>query len=588
MSSEKKRGRGRPRSFQLVQNAHGKVGGRVTRTIDGETVRKRVKLETTDDAVARIKLRRLARDTTAPVEVASSDETFLEEAERIGKLRVKAGKVRAGEELGKIVRHAGALHDMPVTSVTSDDINMVLDAAQAAGKSKNTVKNLKVAISVVFAALVRDRASPVKNNPARGASLPEYEKKFKKIRAVLEDAELFVYLAFIHPIPFHQIAVFQRQVMSIVARCLGGQRTNDLHESRWEQFVIAGGEFASALVVRTKGQQLERMVVPPILRPFLRAWWIQQGRPTSGLIFPTLRGERLGEVKRKVSHAKAFRKDLRRAFGVEVWNAKKVCFVTARELTERERELFVESKFTKPVDFHSWRRAFVQAVDGVDLDAKDKRKLSGHEDEAVRQVYLQSTKRREWVVPASALPVRPEAEPAAPPAPAPEPAPEPPAPELPPTPAPEQASGGILGQLPAFIQESGVCAESDSVVITATSSARPGRFERPTFGSVVRQESDKSCETVESGHGADDDDETITPSRAESGLNRRPKIGTAPALSESDLTDLLALATQKKKWALVASLSTQLEALAAAKADTGVTDIADARKRRDERGGDKP
>jgi hypothetical protein len=38
----------------------------------------------------------------------------------------------------------------------------------------------------------------------------------------------------------------------------------------------------------------------------------------------------------------------------------------------------------------------------------------------------------------------------------------------------------------------------------------------------------------------------------------------------------------------VASLSAQLEALAATKADTGVTSIADARRRRDERAGDKP
>jgi hypothetical protein len=291
-----KRGRGRPRTAQLVRNAGGKVGGRVTRTIDGETVRKRVQLETTDDAVARIKLRRLARDTSAPVTAATACETFLEEAERIGALRVQAGKVRAGDELGKLRLHAGPLLGMPVTSVTSDDINTVLDAAQAAGKSKNTVKNIKVAISVVFAALVRDRASPVKNNPARGASLPAYEKKLKKIRAVLEDPELFLYLDFTHPIPFHQIAVFQRQVMSAVARCLGGQRTNDLHASRWEQFVIAEGGFPSALVVRTKGKQLERMVVPPVLRPFLRAWWEQQGKPMTGLFFPTLRGERVGQV----------------------------------------------------------------------------------------------------------------------------------------------------------------------------------------------------------------------------------------------------------------------------------------------------
>jgi hypothetical protein len=563
MSDAPKKPRGRPRSFQLVQNAHGKVGGRVTRTIDGETVRRRVRLETSDDDVARVKLRRLSREPGAPVEAATARETFLEEAERIGRRRTLAGKVRAGDELGKILLHARALHDVPVTSVTSDDINVVLDQAMARGLGKSSVKNLKVAISVVFSALVRERASPVKNNPARGASLPEFEKKPKKIRAVLEDAELFRYLDFVHPVAFHQVAVFQRQVMSAVARCLGGQRTNDLHECRWEQFVVAEGEFPSALVLRTKAQQLERMVVPAVLRPFLRAWWEAQKRPSSGLIFPTLRGERLGQVKIKMSHARAFRQDLRRAFGVEVWaelprepgerpgrGAPRVGWVVARDLTERERELFIESPYTKPVDFHSWRRAFVQAVDATGLSPGESRKLSGHEDEAVRQVYLQRTKRREWVVPAGALPER------------------------------TGAPGGILGQLPALIQEGGFSMVSDSSVIPASYPARPEGFEPSTFGSVDKHFGEKAYKNIENGPEADSVEEAKTPHHAEPGLNSRPKIPSTPALTEDELTELHTLASKAKRWPLVASLSVQLAALAASHLDPSITNIADARDKR--------
>jgi hypothetical protein len=466
---KKKRGRGRPRTFQLVQNAHGKVGGRVTRTIDGETVRKRVKLETSDDAVAKIKLRRLAHDPSAPVAVASSDETFMEAAIRVNADRIRAGIYRAKDELDRIKNHASAIADIPITSVTSKDIKRVMKAMQAAGGSRQSVKHLRGYIKLTFDALVDDDDCLVASNPVLATKLPEFRKTVKKIRAVLEDAELFVYLDYKHPRAFHQIAVFQRQVMSCVARCLGGQRTNDLHESRWEQFVIADGAFPSALVLRTKGKQLDRMAVAPMLRPFLRAWWIEQGRPLEGLMFPTLRGKRLGQVKRKVSQAHALRQDLQRAFGLERWDEtggkrKSGAFVTAREMTARERELFVESRTSLPVDFHSWRRAFVQAVDGVELDAKVKRQFSGHETEAVRQIYVQSTKRREWVVPAEALPSRAAT-----------------------LAGDVMVEGGILGQLPALNQEAGVFVEPDSSDVTATYIARPKGFEPLTSGSGGRR-----------------------------------------------------------------------------------------------------
>src|SRR6185436_11576267 len=97
-----------------------------------------------------------------------------------------------------------------------------------------------------------------------------------------------------------------------------------------------------------------------------------------GLVFPARRGERAGETKIKVSHAAAFRRDLMRAFGLETWDAKTRKFKKAREMTARERELFTETADTLPVDFHSWRRAYSQALADAGVNAQQATALAGH------------------------------------------------------------------------------------------------------------------------------------------------------------------------------------------------------------------
>jgi hypothetical protein len=115
-----------------------------------------------------------------------------------------------------------------------------------------------------------------------------------------------------------------------------------------------------------------------MLRGILRDWWERHGRPTEGPVFPARRGRRAGAVKGKTSHAKAFRHDLRRAFGLETWNSEASEFEEARPQTRRERELFEETDFTLPVDFHSWRRAFTQALADAEVNAQHATALAGH------------------------------------------------------------------------------------------------------------------------------------------------------------------------------------------------------------------
>jgi hypothetical protein len=70
--------------------------------------------------------------------------------------------------------------------------------------------------------------------------------------------------------------------------------------------------------------------------------------------------------------------------------------------TERERELFAETEFTKPVDFHSWRRAFGQALADAELNAQAAVALAGHSSLAAHQRYLSNTSQAN-ATPAAAL-----------------------------------------------------------------------------------------------------------------------------------------------------------------------------------------
>ena len=143
-----------------------------------------------------------------------------------------------------------------------------------------------------------------------------------------------------------------------------------MHANRWQHFQIGDGAFLTGWNPRQKTGKPESLVVPAPFRPVLRAYWIQQGKPMVGPLFPLLRGERTGEEREQGSHAAAFRIELQRAFGIFVWaelprkagkpgrGTPRLGWVRAREMTERERELFVEGDFTLPVDFDSARRGF--------------------------------------------------------------------------------------------------------------------------------------------------------------------------------------------------------------------------------------
>ena len=156
------------------------------------------------------------------------------------------------------------------------------------------------------------------------------------------------------------------------------------------------------------------MEIPEIARPILRDWWERQGRKILGPVFPVLRGERAGEHKDGGSHVHAFRIDLRRAFGIDALkpfvivrkNKRKLTrdrWEKVRELTPRETVLLQETDSTLPVDFHSWRRAFNQALADAG-NAQQAQQLSGHASLQAHERYLRNSQKMR-TMPAAAVPL---------------------------------------------------------------------------------------------------------------------------------------------------------------------------------------
>ena len=384
--------------------------GRWTAEVDGERVRVTRNLGTASKAAARRKLTRLVAEATGERVEVERSETFREAAERIvGESGIRYKHMR----LARLRLHVfPAIGDQPVDKITASDVRDILVARAEAGGSKETVTKLRNDVGAVLGELWRLDVLP--ENVCKKVRVPKIAKVDNRERAVLTDDELARYLAWQHPDPHFRGAVLERQTMGCIARMFGGLRLGDLKAIRWESFDIGEGTFETGRAPRQKTARAQLLEVPDMLRPILRDWWERAGRPSSGFMFPVRRGQRAGEGKQSGSPAKALRRDLARAFGVEEPVAERYMrsngrpgvrytWRAAREMTPRERELFSETEYTRPVDFHSFRRAYKQALADAGVELQTAMALSGATDAKAHQRYLRNTAKSRRL-PAAALP----------------------------------------------------------------------------------------------------------------------------------------------------------------------------------------
>ena len=385
-----KRRPGRPRGAQSERLANGKRAARPTLTIDGESVRRRVQLETSDPDVAKVKIEKMQHaELEAPP--APSKDTFREVAKVVFEAR-EARKVKDVHiETGRVEKHVlpfvGKLRETPfgdraIATITADEVLELLAAKRNEGYGYEHINKMRQAIKYVLDHAKREGLA---------SKMPPFQAVLKKSRAVASDEVLIIYLAWEHPVPRFRAGVRMRQAMSAVSRCIGGQRTNDLHVATWQDdlMVPATGEpsFEQAWVPRTKKRAPQLLETPEGVRPMLRLWWEWSGRPRRGPVFPLIRGDHAGQAREvQDSHAAALRGDLRRALGIERWDpdfgkgqrGPQGRWVPGREPTAKERVLFEEGRYTLPVDFHSWRRAWSQALKRVGANVQTSAALTGH------------------------------------------------------------------------------------------------------------------------------------------------------------------------------------------------------------------
>ncbi len=406
---EDKRERGRPRTGTIYWARSG-WRARITVDVDGVQIKRTYNLQTKNRSAALIKLKRLLVQPDIPSEdEAERFETFEEAAERIvGESDISSKDNRLGRLRNHVYGHFGF---KPVNEVTAPDVRDALKAMAKKGLSQDMITHVKVDVSAVLGSLFEDEI--LKENVCARVSSPKGVTD-RRERAVLEDDELAIYLAWEHPDESHRLGVLERQTMACISRLFGGARIGDIRALRWEHLDTQGGRFAAGYALRKKTARPQLLEIPEMLRPVLRDWWERHDRPTSGPVFPILKGKRAGKEKGRNNAAAALRRDLRRAFGIEVMvktpivkkdgkRDTRTTWKIARMMTERELELLEESEMTKPVDFHSFRRAYKQALANANVDIQQAMHLSGSSDLKAHQRYLVNTKRMR-TLPEAALP----------------------------------------------------------------------------------------------------------------------------------------------------------------------------------------
>jgi len=470
------RRRGRPRTGTLELRADG-YWARLTVDVNGKAKRRWFALRTHDKRTANRKVERLlkrhAEGFTDPESLKAEvkrAETYAEAAERIRSKREAEGyrdvmneRIRDRLHIEPVIGH------LAVTDIRPPHVRDVLETGLDKGLSFGSLAHLRACMSNVFGELYQ--AGTIPQNPAQGVTVPKAARKDRRERAVLTDEELAVYLA--APLRVmaryerYEIAVLQRQVMSIMSRTFGGVRAGDLHKLTWDALDTDGGRFEFGHVARSKTQRPERLAIPELLRPYVRRWWKEWGEPSTGHVFPVLTGDDVGAGKRQgTSHAKALRRDLQRAF--EWAHANTTTGVPTPE-SPRWRELFSDAEpYTKPVDFHSWRRAFVQGLADAGVGAQEAAALAGHSTLEAHMRYLLNTTIKRGM-PDAAMPKL----------------------------APLAFRPAAMDDLPSEGTDSEEGNRSDSL-------ARPEGFEPPTFGSEVRgaRETRVSTRGIESDEGS--------------------------------------------------------------------------------------
>lgn len=382
MANPKGKG-GRPRKGTL-EFRNGQWWARLTVTIDGESVRKWYPLGTDNKTVAKRKRDRLVRELAETGAAPAADVvTAAETVDSFAGPWLEGRKARGIASADYEQRYyervwKPAIGRLELGAVTAAHIRSVLEDA-ATGRirpkprhdddkpgpySRQSIVHLRATAFRLFDAAWRDEL--ISENRVERVAVPEMDVE-TKVRAVLTDGEIAQLVA--HPDVDAEI-----KLLVLLSRTIGGLRSGDLNSLDWTAF---GPDFATCTFIRRKTRRKrplpQTLEVPAPVRPFIDAWWRTKECPAAGPVFPVRRGERAGEAKKRsnMSYADRLRRELGKA-GV------------------LRHELHHETATTRPVDFHSTRRAYASALARAGVNEQTAIILTGHSDGKVHQRYVEA------------------------------------------------------------------------------------------------------------------------------------------------------------------------------------------------------
>jgi integrase len=280
------------------------------------------------------------------------------------------------------------LGPITVPDVKRNHIREILDAAAMKGLGKGTVGHIRRLLVRFFNAAIDDGIIDV--NPCNGVKVPPMKDDLRQ-RVILTDEEIWEFLD-----SKHERVSFEMKMLAAVARTEGGARTVELN--RWDWSSIDRLHFAGCVLPRGKGGAPQALEVPEVLRPALGEWWKRQDCPAAGPVFPVRRGKRRGGFKevRGSSYAGALRHMLllagvRRHACTRPQGADPVKRDEACCSNMNGDPLFRPTPTSKPVDFHSFRRAFVTALATAGVNEQHAMRVTGHTDSRTHRKYTMDT-----------------------------------------------------------------------------------------------------------------------------------------------------------------------------------------------------
>ncbi len=492
----------RPRTGSLIWRRKG-WGARLSFSADSGRVQRIVDLHTTSRSLAERKLAALLSSGEMSDELrqtARRRETFGEAARRLVEAQGAEGMKTWTERLYRLNEFAiPFIGKLDPAEIKPSHIQEVYRNMVRRELSRRTIMHMKADLSRIFADAIREELCS--DNPVGKTSVPSNAIVDNRERIVLTDEEFAQFMA-CESVPA------ELHVMAMCSRTLGGMRTSDLHAWAWDH--IDTENWIDAHVPRPKvgksGRRQPRLTLPEMLLPILQSWWHSQGRPRTGAVFPAARGPRAGGHKKRMSYAEQLREALWLAGVVRPLPG----FREAKSEAEQKARCLIQSGNSleyKPLDFHSFRRAFATGLAAAGVSTPLAMALADHRDASTHTRYTLLGQRSSLTVPEHALP------------------------------------RGLSRR--ALNQDFGPTK-------TLMNSARPERFELPTFGSVGRPK-----ELIE--HDSSHFDEVVEVHET-SGIEVSAQTHLLNDPVEQALAYALTQATQAQQWDTVAQLARELQA----------------------------